>query len=316
MRGIQALAVLVGLTSSILAGAASAAEPAACRAVRFADVGWTDITATTALASRIFQGLGYQPDTRLVTVPGAYAAMKARSVDVFLGNWMPTMTADRQPYIDDGSVEVVGANLEGAKFTLAVLRELYDAGLKSFDDIARFRGQLQGKIYGIEPGNDGNRLVLDMIRTNKFGLQGFELVESSERGMLTHVEHAMQRKEPVVFLGWEPHPMNIQFPLKYLDGGDSVFGPNFGGATVYTNVRAGYLAACPNAGRFVKNLRFSLDLENTVMRMILFYGMAPSAAAEQWLRSNAATWAAWLDGVTAFDGRPGSEAVKSSLGLK
>ena len=33
--------------------------------------------------------------------------------------------------------------------------------------------------------------------------------------------------------------------MKYLDGGDDVFGPNFGGATIYTNVRAGYMQ--PNA---------------------------------------------------------------------
>ena len=52
-----------------------------------------------------------------------------------------------------------------------------------------------------------------------------------------------------MFLGWEPHPMNANFEMKYLAGGDDVFGPNFGGATVFTNVRAGYLTECPNVGR-------------------------------------------------------------------
>ena len=131
--------------------------------------------------------------------------------------------------------------------------------------------------------------------------------------MLTQVEHAIQRREPIVFLGWEPHPMNVMVPLRYLDGGDAVFGPNFGGATVYTNVRAGYLAECPNAGRLVRNLKFSLSLENTLMRMILFYGMDPRKAAEQWLRSNEDAWVPWLAGVTAFDGGVGVDAVKRSL---
>ena len=58
----------------------------------------------------------------------------------------------------------VGANLEGAKYTLAVPTYTVDQGLKDFADINKFRDQLGGKIYGIEPGNDGNRLILDMIK--------------------------------------------------------------------------------------------------------------------------------------------------------
>ena len=41
---------LVGVAVLALAGSANAAEPESCEAVRFSDVGWTDITATTALA--------------------------------------------------------------------------------------------------------------------------------------------------------------------------------------------------------------------------------------------------------------------------
>jgi glycine betaine/proline transport system substrate-binding protein len=316
MRRLQALALLIALCATFRAETVVAAEPEACRAVRFADVGWTDITATTALASRVLKGLGYQPETKRVSVPGAYAALKSKSVDVFLGNWMPTMAADRQAYIDDGSVDVLGANLEGAKFTLAVPRELYGAGLRTFSDIALFRDAVKGRIHGIEPGNDGNRLIQEMIRSNRFGLAGFELVESSEKDMLAQVENAIRHREPIVFLGWEPHPMNVMYPLKYLNGGDSVFGPNYGGATVYTNARAGYASECANAGSFIRKLKFNLDLENTLMRMILNGGRGPAEAAELWLKSNAATWAPWVEGLTTFDGKPGFEAVKASLGTR
>ena len=86
-----------------------------------------------------------------------------------------------RPYLEDGSVQNVGVNLEGAKYTLAVPTYLAEQGLKDFADIAEFREQLDGQIYGIEPGNDGNRLILQMIEENAFGLEGFELVESSSR---------------------------------------------------------------------------------------------------------------------------------------
>ncbi|MCJ8144770.1 choline ABC transporter substrate-binding protein [Ancylobacter sp. A5.8] len=294
---------------------ARAAEPASCKAVKFADVGWTDITATTALASSLLEALGYTPKTQVLSVPVTYKSMQTKDIDVFLGNWMPTMEADLKPYREDKSVEVLSANLEGAKYTLAVPAYLYDEGLKSFADIAKFKDKLGGKIYGIEPGNDGNRLILDMIKDDKFGLKGFDLVESSEQGMLAQVERASKRKEAVVFLGWEPHPMNAKFAMKYLEGGDDVFGPNYGGATVFTNTRAGYTTECPNVGRFIKNLKFTLGTENVVMGYILLDGMEPSKAADKWLKANPAVWEAWLDGVTTINGQPAVPAVKKALGL-
>ena len=49
--------------------------------------------------------------------------------------------------------------------------------------------------------------------------------------MLAQVERALRNKKPIVFLAWEPHPMNMRFDIKYLAGGDAVFGANYGGAT-------------------------------------------------------------------------------------
>jgi glycine betaine/proline transport system substrate-binding protein len=92
-------------------------------------------------------------------------------MDIFLGNWMPTMENDIKQYRDAGTVETVRANLENAKYTLAVPEALYDKGLKDFADIAKFKEELDGKIYGIEPGNDGNRTIQSMIDKNAFGLK-------------------------------------------------------------------------------------------------------------------------------------------------
>jgi glycine betaine/proline transport system substrate-binding protein len=309
----SALGLCAGLM--LAAAIASAADPASCTSVRFSDVGWTDITATTAATSVVLEGLGYEPAAEVLSVPVTYASLKNKDIDVFLGNWMPTMGADVEPYIKDGSVETVRVNLEGAKYTLAVPKYLHDAGLKSFADIARFRDQLDEEIYGIEPGNDGNRLILGMIANDTFGLKGFELVESSEQGMLAQVARSVRDQKPIVFLGWEPHPMNVNFDLAYLEGGDEVFGPSFGGATVYTNVRAGYTEECPNVGRLLQNLVFTLPMESAIMGAILDGGKEPNEAAAEWLRANPGVLEAWLAGVTTLDGQPGLPAVRAHLGL-
>ena len=309
----KTFAVTLGLTAFLTAGAVQAAEPDSCKTVRFSDVGWTDVTATTATASVILEALGYTPEIQVLSVPVTYTSLKSKDIDVFLGNWMPTQEADIKPYLEDKSVESIATNLEGAKYTLAVPAYTYEAGVKDFADIAKFKDKLDGKIYGIEAGNDGNRLILDMIDQDKFGLGDFELVESSEAGMLSAVQKAVGSKEDVVFLGWEPHPMNAKIDMKYLTGGDEVFGPNFGGATVHTNVRAGYTQECPNVGKLLTNLIFSLQMENEIMGSILDEGAEPKAAATEWLKAHPDAITPWLEGVTAFDGGDATAAVKSAL---
>ncbi len=307
---LLALAACGGLLRPVAeAATAPARDGPECQAVRLADIGWTDVTATTALFGHLVRTLGYQPQITVLSLPVTYASLKNKDIDVFLGNWMPSQEADRRPFVEDHSVDVIRANLVGAKYTLAVPAYTYAAGLKDFADIARFKPALKSSLYGIEPGNDGNRLVLKLIQENQFGLGDFKLVESSEQGMLAEVERAIRAREPIVFLAWDPHPMNMRFDLRYLTGGDATFGPNFGGASVFTNTRAGYASACPNLGHLLANLVFTLRGESELMGAILDQHQTPDDAAAAWIDKHPAVVAAWLEGVLTFDGRPAQAAV-------
>jgi len=301
----------VALAASLMA--ASFTQANQCETVRFADVGWTDITATTAVTSAVLESIGYKTKTQILSVPVTYKSLENNDIDVFLGNWMPTMEADIKPYLEKGTVETIKANLEGAKYTLAVPKSVFDAGVKSFADIAKHADKFKSKIYGIEPGNDGNRLIQDMIDQNAFGLKDFEIVESSEAGMLSQVKRQTRRNKWIVFLGWAPHPMNANFELAYLEGGDDFFGPNYGGASVHTNVRKNYTQECKNVGKLLNNLTFTLPMENEVMAMILDEGKKPAIAAEEWLKKNLAILGAWLEGVTTLEGKPALTAANAKF---
>ena len=305
------------LRSILLAGAAlTVAAPAfaaGCDKVVFSDVGWTDITSTTALATTVLDALGYETEVKVLSIPVTLTGLAEGDVDVFLGNWMPTMEADIAPYREAGTVDTVTRNLEGAKYTLATNKAGADLGITDFAAIAAQKDALDGKIYGIEPGNDGNRLIIDMIAANQFGLEGFEVIESSEQGMLAQVANADGDGKPIVFLGWEPHPMNANFELTYLSGGDDIFGPNYGGAEVFTNTRAGYVAECPNTGKFLTNLTFTLAMENEIMGAILNDGEDPNDAAKAWLAGHKDVLGPWLDGVTTKDGGDAMAAVEAAL---
>lgn len=303
------------LASAVTFAFAGSAFAAGCDKVTFSDVGWTDITATTAATSLVLQALGYETETKVLSVPVTYEGLASGDVDVFLGNWMPTMESNIAPYRDAKTVDTVRTNLEGAKYTLATNAKGAELGIKDFKDIAARSADLEGKIFGIEAGNDGNKLILDMLDKDAFGLKsaGVELIESSEQGMLAEVARADNEGKAVIFLGWEPHPMNANFKMTYLTGGDDFFGPNLGGATVATNTRAGYVAECPNTGKLLSNLSFTLTMENEIMAAILDNGTDPAEAAKTWLAANPAVLGPWLDGVTTKDGGDAMAAVTAAL---
>ncbi|MCP1304249.1 choline ABC transporter substrate-binding protein [Halomonas sp. R1t8] len=284
-----------------------------CSSVRFAEVGWTDITATTALASEVLEALGYEPRVDTVSVPIAYAGMRNNDFDVFLGNWMPSMASISDPYIERGEVERLVANLEDAKYTLAVPQYVYDAGVTSVNDLAEHAEQFEQRIHGIEAGNDGNELIQQMIDDDAYGLGDWQVIDSSEAGMLAELSARVPNEKWMVFLGWEPHPMNTNFEMAYLSDADDYFGPNLGGATVYTNTRTGFVESCPNVGELLSNMTFTLEMENQLMSAIMDEGVEPREAARDYLSAHPDVLEAWLKGVTTRDGGDALPAVQSAL---
>jgi glycine betaine/proline transport system substrate-binding protein len=304
------LAVSASLVTSAYAG-----DPASCAKPRFSDVGWTDITATTEIATQILKSLGYKPEVSVLSVAITFKSLENGDIDVFLGNWMPLQEPSQGPLVKAGKIEVAATNLSDARIGFATSKAAYDAGLKSYADIARFKDQLDGKLYGIEPGSGANGTIAKMISDNTFSLGGFKLVESSEQAMLSEAGRRMKAGKPVVFFGWQPHPMNVNLPMAYLEKGNDVFGPNDGGASVITLTRAGYAKECANVAHLLANLKFDSAIENRLMSDILDNGMEPAAAVSAWMKQNPAALEKWLDGVTTVDGKPGLAAVKSGAGL-
>lgn len=294
--------------------AQAAGDPAACAPIRLSNVGWTDAEAATAVAATLFDALGYAPHTPMLALTMTYVAMRDRHVDAFLSNWEPSGRTPIAPFLADGSVERLATNLSGAHYTLAVPDYVWQAGLRDYRDIPAWGARLGYMIFGLEAGNDGNALVLDMISGNQFQLGRFRLVESSEQGMLSQVDRSIQSHRPIVFLAWEPHPMNLRFPLRYLTGGDEIFGPD-GGTTVNTVIRRGYRAECPNAARLLARIHFTIPDENMMMLSIQRDHVAPSQVARSWLRDHPESWREWLDGVTTRDGAPSLPAARTFLSL-
>ena len=154
-------------------------------------------------------------------------------------------------------------------------------GDRGFFPTSRKAGEaLERQIYGIEPGNDGNRLILDMIEADAFGLGAadFDVVESSEQGCWRRSSARSTGASRSSSWRWEPHPMNANFDITYLTGRtDEWFGPDLGGANRLhqyplriTSKGLPEMSAC-----LLTNLVFTLEMENEIMGAILNDGADP-----------------------------------------
>lgn len=300
----------IGIASLLIGSSfAISAAPEQCKKVTFSDPGWTDIGATNGIAITLLKAMGYDTQVYLLSVPVGFEGLKNAEIDAFMGNWMPAQSAFIDKYKDN--VDVVRTNLEGVKFTLAVPTYVFDAGVKDFADLHTFSKEFRQRIYGIDAGAPANQKLQNMIDSNDFSLQDWKVVESGEQAMLSQVARSVKRDNFIVFLAWEPHPMNVNFDLKYLTGGDEYFGPNYGGATIRTLTRKGYSEECPNVGKLLNNLEFTLTMENEIINS----SEKPEQAAANWIKAHPEVLEKWLQGVTTFEGNPALPVVKKQLDI-
>lgn len=306
---------LVGAASVALAFTATAqAASSACTVVRMGEPAWTDIRITDALAGTVLDSIGYQQKIEHLSVPIIYQALKNHQIDVFLGNWLPA----QQHFVDQykGGFERLGTNLSGAKFTLAVPDYVAAAGVHSMADLNKHASKFSSTIYGIGPGAPGNQNITKMIAADAYNLKGWKLVASSEAGMLSQVSRATSRHKWIVFLAWEPNPMNVDYHLTYLSGGAKYFGPHYGEATVYTLGRPGFAQQCPNLAHFFGQLAYNVPMENALMVPVTKNNANPKQVASDYLKKHPELLKTWLAGVTTASGQPALPAAKKALGIQ
>ncbi|EXF94341.1 glycine/betaine ABC transporter substrate-binding protein [Pseudomonas fluorescens HK44] len=299
------------LTAGLLAlSSVSAYAEQSCDTVKMADPGWSDIAATNAITGFLLEGMGYKAKVDTLAVPITFGGLKDGQVDVFLGNWMPAQQGFYDKFVANGEVTQLSKNLDGTEFTLAVPDYVWDAGVHNFADLNKYADKFDKKIYGIGSGAPANISLQEIIKKNDFDLGQWKLIESSEQAMLAEVSRAVKKQKFVTFLGWTPHPMNVQLKMHYLKGGEKYFGDT---GSVHTLTRKGYAQACPNVGKLLTNLSFTQEMENSIMAEVVNKKVSNADAAKAWIKANPVVLDKWLDGVKTVDGKDALPAVKAKL---
>lgn len=305
------LATKTALTLAL--GSLPLSAQAADETLDFGVPAWPGITVKTEIAEQLLAPLGYETQTHELGLQVVYQGLETGDVDAFLGGWMPAQREMFAPREERGVIRSLGNNVEGAQMTLAVPEYLYEDGIRSFADLDARREAFNGEIHGFGAGSAASEILHAAIDDDTWGLGDWQLVDTSVVGMLGAARSAISREEPIVWVGWTPHWMNLELPIRYLDDPKDLFGENNGETDVLTLLRSDYAEAQPNLVTFFEQFRFAAEEQSW---MIQEFGQRERDAEEvaaQWIRDHAERVEAMLEGVTTRDVEPAWPAVEASL---
>jgi glycine betaine/proline transport system substrate-binding protein len=289
----------------------SSVSLALAQEVDFGYVEWPEAVMKTQVVADVLEALGYETTMQSLSVPLVLKGVSTGDLDVFLETWLPSMESMVRPYLNDGSITMSAHNLDGTLYRAAVPTYVYEAGVTSIADLDAHADRFGNEYYGIEPGNDGNEIMRKAIEADTYGLSDWQLVESSEQGMLQMVERATQKGDWIVFSGWRPHWMNNVFDISYLDDPENIWG---GEGFVATVANTEFLEENPNLARFFEQFAVSLETQGDWIDQYGRQGRDPEEVAQEWIAANLATVKSWAEGVTTVAGDPAAAALEATFG--
>ncbi|MDX1465960.1 MAG: ABC transporter substrate-binding protein [Halomonas sp.] len=295
-------------------GVAQAAEP---EQVRFSVPAWPGVTVKTSLAATLLETLGYAPQQQELGATITYEALNQGELDAYLAAWLPAQQGMYDTSFEGDDVKLVdlGTNVDGARLGFAVPAYVHEAGLTSAEDLDKpeFADKLDRTIYSIEVGTGMSDTLNEAVENDTYGLGDWDLSETSTPGMLSAVDNALNREEWIVFAGWTPHWMNIEYEVKYLTDTQDMWGPEGGRSDVRTLVTQSFADSNPNATRLIDQLSFTADDQSAMIRGFSYEEREPEEVAVDWMRDNPAKVKAFLEGVTTRDGEPAWPVVQQAL---
>lgn len=283
---------------------------AADQTIDFGYVQWPGVTVKTNIAIKIAEYLGYDAEMTSGSQAIVFRGLDTGDLDVFLGNWLPTMKLHFDKYQEKGTIHNVRVNLWDVVYKTAVPDYVYEAGVTSMADLNKNAEKFESTIYGIEPGNEGNIIIQNAIKNNNYNLEDWNLKASSTAGMLTTVKRAVNKEEWVAFNAWKPHYMNVLFDLKYLDDPEGVWAE---GERVYTVARTGFKDENPNFYKFLEQFKVTAPIQNRWINQYKNKGTDPEVVAEKWIADNLDIVDQWVYGVESTEGEMARKVIRRKI---
>lgn len=252
--------------------------------VTIAMVNWIECIANTNLAKAVLEEKGYDVELINADVAPVFAAVAKGNADLFMEVWEPIT---HKPYIEKFGDQIEHIGTIYSEGVLGLVVPGY-VTINSIDELNTVKDQFQGKIIGINPGAGIMNITKDVI--NDYNLD-FELVASSEAGMLASMKKACDKQEWIVVTGWKPHTMFARYDLKILEDPKKTMGE---AETISTIATKGWAEANPELATFFKNFKMTDDLLGSLMVAVEGKPGQEAEAAKQWYHEHQELVDSWF----------------------
>ena len=304
---------LVSTIALSLAGVTTQAALADDATLDFGVPAWPGITVKTEIAEQLLNPLGYDTQTHEIGLQVIYQGMESGDVDAFLGAWLPAQKEMFEPRKASGVLTDVANNVDGAQMTLAVPTYLHERGIQSFADLDEHRDEFNSQIHGFGAGSAASEILHNAIDNDTWGLGDWSLVDTSEVGMLSAAQDAISREEAIVWVGWTPHWMNLELPMRYLEDPENLFGENNGESDVRTLLRSDYADAHPALVTFFEQFSFTAEEQSWMIQVFGQEERDLAEVAQQWINDHPERVEAMLADVTTTEGDAAWPVIEARL---
>jgi glycine betaine/proline transport system substrate-binding protein len=240
--------------------------------VTIAMVNWIECIANTNLAKAVLEEKGYEVKLINADVAPVFAAVAKGNADLFMEVWEPIT---HKPYLEKfgNQVEHIGTIYNEGRLGLVVPSYVT---INSIDELNNVKNKFQGKIIGINPGAGIMSITESVIKDYSLD---YELVASSEAGMLASLKKAYDKQDWVVVTGWKPHTMFARYDLKILEDPRKTMGE---AETISVIATKGWAASNPELVTFFKNFKMNDDLLGSLMLAVEAAPGQEAEAAQNW----------------------------------
>ena len=278
---IVAVFATVILTAGLMAGCDSTPKT-----IKIPYVQWACAEAETHIAQYLLEEMGYEVELSVVQAGVMWTSVATGAADVFTTAWLPyTHASYWEEYGDD--VERIGVLFDQAVLALVVPTYVT---IDSIAEMKDYKTEFQGRIVGIDPAAG----IMEATRNTlmpTYGIEDWKLMESSETGMISELERAINRGEWIAVTGWAPHWKFFAYDLKILEDPELTYG---GTEEIVIIGRDGFTKDFPDAAEFFSKWTITADQLGEVMYMINIEKMKPAEAARAWIEDNRDIVDTWL----------------------
>jgi glycine betaine/proline transport system substrate-binding protein len=214
-----------------------------------------------------------------------YRGVAEGDLDAFQDVWIPNQSA----YLSDVQDDVVHLDPWFEGQTAQGIAVPYYMNVRSLSELDQAGTDM---IIGIEPGSAVQPQIEDKV------IPGYDpdmkLVEGSTPAMLSELETAYKRREPIVFYGWSPHWMNAKYNFRYLEDPKDLEGKFNDPAKISSIVNKDLPDDDPAAYAFLKAILLNEEQIDQLEADINEAG-DPDKGVKVWLEDNRTVVQPWID---------------------